>query len=392
METSFILFEPEYPNWYKKTVKAERVIHKNEKRIKLLFDFDKELINLVHKIEGARWSATLYAWHVPDNAGAVEKIYELFRSVATIYFINPECDSKPEIRIIFHTKILASDLQKEKIDQLNKYKYWLRDRRYSESTIESYLDAIKKVFIYYKDKSVHEITNEDIIKFNNDFIIKNNYSLSLQNQIISSIKLFFNRIGNRKIEIDEIQRPKRWRRLPVVMSKEEVEKLLKSPVNLKHRMMLSLIYACGLRRSELMNLTPVSIDFDRKLLIIRHAKGNKDRVAPLPLKIIERIKEYISLYKPEKWLFEGYVKGEKYSEGSLQEVFRKHIELVGIKKKVTLHSLRHSYATHLLENGTDLRYIQEILGHKSSKTTEIYTHVTTKNIERIKSPFDDLNI
>ena len=154
--------------------------------------------------------------------------------------------------------------------------------------------------------------------------------------------------------------------------------------------MLSLIYACGLRRSELLNLRPYDVDSKRKLLIIRQSKGKKDRIAPISDKLINLLRTYYKEYQPGTWLFEGQFKGNKYSEQSLQSVLKQALEKASIKKPATLHWLRHSFATHLLENGTDLRYIQELLGHNSSKTTEIYTYVSTKNLQNIKSPFDDL--
>lgn len=154
--------------------------------------------------------------------------------------------------------------------------------------------------------------------------------------------------------------------------------------------MLSLIYSCGLRRSELLNLTLNDIDSKRGLVIIRQSKGRKDRVAPLSEKILELLREYYNAYKPNKWLFEGQDKKNQYDEKSLASVLKQALAKSGIQKPVSLHWLRHSYATHLLENGTDLRYIQEILGHSSSRTTEIYTHVSNKNLQRITSPFDNL--
>ncbi len=154
--------------------------------------------------------------------------------------------------------------------------------------------------------------------------------------------------------------------------------------------MLSLIYACGLRRSELLNLKPVHIDSKRHLLIVLNAKGKKDRVVPVSDKTIGMLRDYYKIYRPKIWMFEGQIAGEPYSETSLQDVLKHAVRKANIHKPVTLHWLRHSYATHLLESGTDLRYIQELLGHKSSKTTEIYTHVTEKSLEKIKSPFDDL--
>ncbi len=154
--------------------------------------------------------------------------------------------------------------------------------------------------------------------------------------------------------------------------------------------MLSLIYSCGLRRSELLHLKPGDIDSKRNLIVIRQSKGKKDRIVPLSLKILEMLRAYYQQYRPKKYLFEGQQAGTIYSEQSLQSVLKQALQKANIKKPITLHWLRHSYATHLLEAGTDLRYIQELLGHNSSKTTEIYTHVSTKSIQHIKSPFDDL--
>ena len=154
--------------------------------------------------------------------------------------------------------------------------------------------------------------------------------------------------------------------------------------------MLSLIYACGPRRSELLNLKISDVDSKRHMLIIRNSKGYKDRQMPISDKTIEMLREYYKTYKPQTWLFEGQKSGEKYSEESLAKVLKNAVNKANIRKTVTLHWLRHSYATHLLEAETDLRYIQELIGHKSSKTTKIYTHVSQKSLQKIKSPFDDL--
>jgi len=154
--------------------------------------------------------------------------------------------------------------------------------------------------------------------------------------------------------------------------------------------MLSLLYSCGLRRSELLQLLPADIDRNRKMVIIRQGKGNKDRVVPLSDKISLMLGDYIKTYKPEHYLFEGMVPGTAYDERSLANVLKQSVTKAEINKPVSLHWLRHSYATHILEAGTDLQYIQELLGHKSSRTTEIYTHVSTHSLQKIKSPFDDL--
>jgi integrase/recombinase XerD len=178
--------------------------------------------------------------------------------------------------------------------------------------------------------------------------------------------------------------------LPNVLSKEEVKLILGALSNIKHKTMLSLIYSCGLRRSELLKLKPSDIDSKRNIIIVRAAKGKKDRIVPLSDKILEMLREYYKTHKPKTWLFEGQNENQPYDERSLSNVLKQALAKTNIKKPVSLHWLRHSYATHLLEAGTDLRYIQEILGHSSSRTTEIYTHVSTQSIQKIISPFDTL--
>ncbi|KAB2878680.1 tyrosine-type recombinase/integrase [bacterium] len=267
---------------------------------------------------------------------------------------------------------------------------WMTHKRYSESTINTYLDAAKSFLMFVYPKPIQSVTIDDVVLYVNEYIIKRGLSFSYQNQVINAVKLFFREVEHCSLDVDKLERPRREYKLPNVLSKEEVASILKAHTNVKHKTMLSLIYACGLRRSELLNLKPSDVDSKRGLLIIKQAKGRKDRIAPISEKVIEMLREYYKMYKPNVWLFEGQNSGEQYSEKSLQNVLKQSLEKVQIKKPVTLHWLRHSYATHLLEAGTDIRYIQELLGHKSSKTTEIYTHVSTKSLQKIKSPFDDL--
>ena len=218
----------------------------------------------------------------------------------------------------------------------------------------------------------------------------NKYSASYQNQIVNAVKLFFRGIEHKQLQPELIHRPKTQKLLPNVLSKEEIKLILNAHGNIKHKAMLSLIYSCGLRRSELLHLKLTDIDSKRGLVIIRQGKGRKDRIAPLSEKILNLLRDYYTAYKPNLWLFEGQDKKSQYDERSLQNVLKQAVEKSRITKPVSLHWLRHSYATHLLENGTDLRYIQEILGHSSSRTTEIYTHVSNKSLQKIVSPFDTL--
>jgi len=343
---------------------AKIISHKGEKRIAVYFEKNKDLIERIKKLEGSRWSQSLKVWHLPNT--------EKYRNQFQIIF--------PETKLI----------NEEGIEAITKFTLWLRSKRYSEKTIITYCDGLKSFLVFYNKKPIQSITNEDVIIFNNEYIIKNKLSESYQNQIVNAIKLYFKIIRETKIDIEKIHRPKRAKTLPNVLSKEEVKAILEAPTNIKHKMMLSLIYSCGLRSGELLALEPKHIDSKRNIVLLKNSKGKKDRIAPLSPKILELLRSYYLIYKPVKYLFEGNIIGEQYSEKSLQSIIKQSIKKASIKKPVTLHWLRHSYATHLLESGTDLRYIQELLGHSSSKTTEIYTHVSTKNIQQIKSPFDDL--
>lgn len=346
-------------NWSAKIIK-----HNHEQRIAVLFEKDAALIAWVKTFQGARWSQTHTYWHVPDNDKNRKKL-----GLKTLTELSPNEDG---------------------LRGLENFKRWLRSKRYSENTISVYLDAAKSLLVFFNQKALNEITNDDVILYNNNYILKNNLSASYQNQIVSAIKLFFTTVQDRKIEIESIHRPKRAKVLPNVLSKGEIKLILEAHSNIKHRAMLCLIYSCGLRRRELIDLKLADIDSKRDIVIIKQAKGKKDRIAPLSPKVLELLRDYYKNYKPGVWLFEGQVKGEQYSEQSLQCVLKQAIKKAGITKPVSLHWLRHSYATHLLESGTDLRYIQELLGHSRSRTTEIYTHVSTKSLQQIKSPFDDL--
>lgn len=340
------------------------ITHKGEKRIAVFFGKDDVLIDRIKRINGSRWSQSRKVWHVPDT----DENREIFGLALIVDFLpNPE-------------GILS----------LETFRNWLRSKRYSENTIKSYIDAMKSFLVFHNSKALADLTSDDVIRYNNEYVLKNNLSASYQNQIVNAIKLFFRTVQDKSMEIEKVHRPKRSKILPNVLSKEEIKQILEAHRNLKHKTMLCLMYSCGLRRSELLNLRPFDIDSKRNIVIIRQSKGRKDRIVPLSAKILEMLRHYYKEYKPLVWLFEGRIDGRRYSEFSLQCVLKQALEKAGIEKRVTLHWLRHSYATHLLESGTDLRYIQELLGHNSSKTTEIYTHVSTKSLQQIKSPFDDL--
>lgn len=370
--------------------------HDDRKVVFLVFEKDYRLIQEIKKLPGATWSQSQGKWYIPDEQFDLGETFENLTDLFYIDYASLKKSSEAATDFKVPVKVKRSydepgELTPAASREIEKFIAWMKQKRYSDRTVKSYTMSIKTFLKFYAGKPIEEITNKDLIEFNSQFIIGNGLSASFQNQILSGVKLFYSRLYKVKLDIDEIERPRRSRKLPNVLSKEEVKRIIEAPTNLKHRVMLSLLYACGLRRSELLNLRPGNVDSKRGLLIILNAKGQKDRVVPISNKTIELLREYYKTYKPKVWLFEGQTPGTGYSEQSLQSVLKQSVEKANIKKPVTLHWLRHSYATHLLESGTDLRFIQELLGHKSSKTTEIYTHVSTDSLKKIRSPFDDLD-
>ncbi len=341
---------------------AKIVKHKSESRIAVYFEKNVEAIKRMKELTDARWSITLKAWHLPDTEA-----------------------NRARFKLQPPKEILSA----EAAEQLHRFSQWLLSRRYSHNTHKTYTEALKSFFGFFGHKPIGEITNNDVIVYNNEFILKNKLSASYQNQIVSAIKLYFGTVESKRLEINELERPIREKKLPNVLSKEEIKLILDAPTNIKHKTMLAVIYSCGLRRSELLNLKPADINSQRGVIIVRQAKGKKDRIVPLSPKVLVLLRNYYTAFRPTNWLFEGQTHGP-YDARSLSNVLKQSLAKAKIKKPVSLHWLRHSYATHLLESGTDLRHIQEILGHSSSRTTELYTHVSTKSIRNVKSPFDDL--
>jgi integrase/recombinase XerD len=356
----------------------------NKPTIRLEFPFDFELKELVKTFPGCEWDPKQKVWWVPYTEDQFKGILRSFRGKAWL-----DCSQFQAVKLSPSYPELPP-LTEVIICEVKSFEDWMRSKRYSESTIKTYMESIGIFFRYWNNKPLKEIDNEDFEKFNKEYVIERGYSASFQNQIVNALKLFFRNRQQRKLNIELIYRPKRAKVLPNVLSKEEVKAILEVHGNIKHRTMLSLIYACGLRRSEILNLKPTDVDSKRGILLIRQAKGKKDRITPLSGKLVELLRQYYIACKPTTWLFEGQIKREQYSSESLQSVLKQALRKCGIQKPVTLHWLRHSYATHLLESGTDLRFIQELMGHNSSKTTEIYTHVSTKSLQNIKSPLEDL--
>jgi integrase/recombinase XerD len=288
-------------------------------------------------------------------------------------------------------EIRDRELDGETMQGVENVRRYLSEKRYSARTIESYISLIILFFKYFIPRKPADLTEEDISDFFNDYVLFNKYSSSYQNQIISGLKIYFRLNGIGRIDSSVFGRPRKRRTLPKVFSKDEVQKILNSVRNNKHRLLLWMIYSCGLRRSEVTNIKMKDLDRQRGILNILEAKGKVDRFVPVSGKVWEKIDEYVRIYHPSYWLFEGQT-GGKYSSESVYRVFKQALKNAGIRKEVGVHSLRHSYATHLHESGLDIRYIQELLGHKSTRTTEIYTHVSRRNLIAVRSPIEDMEL
>ncbi len=372
-------------------------IHLNRQEIGLktyyyiTFPFNRNLYALFRSFEHVHWDKYEKSFVFDKNDLSIDSLLSHVEGKALLEFREKRLESVEYKRSHLRPSDFLEPLDDIKSHEIVRFEHYLQSKRYSSNTIKVYAETLRVFLRYFASKAIEEISNDDLIAFNNDYILKNNFSSSFQNQLVNAVKLYYSAIQHKKIDVELVHRPRREKTLPNVLSKEEVKSILDAPYNLKHRAMLSMIYSCGLRRSELLNLTKLDIDSKRMVVIIRMAKGKKDRIVPLSPKILILLRDYYKSYKPKHFLFEGQ-DGGRYSEKSLENVFKQSLLKARIEKPATMHWLRHSYATHLLESGTDLRYIQNLLGHKSSKTTEIYTHVSTKNIQNIRSPFDDLEL
>lgn len=342
------------------------VIKEVDDEYKVIIDYSVESVRKIKSIRGKRWSSDEMAWFVPKIQVNLSKIRILFED-EDIIIVNE----------------VASVLIEEMVCNLKL-------KGYSSKTIKAYVGHINRL-ANYMNKPLDKLTSDDVKVYILYLIDELKTSHSFANQAISSIKFLWSNVLFRKSStLDLLPRPKKERKLPSVLSKEEVLKILNSVENEKHKTILVMIYSAGLRVGEAVNLKTEDIDSERMLVRVRQGKGKKDRYTLLSKIALKQLRRYYGLYKPKNWLFPGGKSNDHISERSVQKVFIRACTKSKIIKKATVHTLRHSFATHLLEGGTDLRYIQELLGHSSSKTTEIYTHVTNKNLRNIKSPLDNI--
>lgn len=268
----------------------------------------------------------------------------------------------------------------------------LRLRNYSPRTIKAYSSCVRAFARHIAPTLPRDATEHHVRSYLLYLLEEKERPAGTVNQVFNALKFLYEELYHRSLVIRDLPRPRKERRLPVVLSTDEIRRILDAPKNPKHRLMLSLLYSAGLRLGEVVRLRPEDLDRDRRMIHVRQGKGAKDRRTILSPSVLERVDAYLAFARPIKYLFEGTRPGVPYSPRSVQNVFEAAREKAGIKKPATVHSLRHAFATHLLEQGTDIRYIQELLGHSSLKTTEIYTHVAAKVVQNIPSPIEILGL
>jgi integrase/recombinase XerD len=346
---------------------AKIITHKGSKRIAVYFEKNAELIARIKQIEGARWSQSLVAWHLPDTV-----------------------ENRIRFKIaLTEGKSVLSQIQDHNQLVLKRFIEEIQLKGYSSSTLKTYRNEFGVFLNFLKEIPAANCTVEDVRNYILYCINELQLSEATVHSRINAIKFYYEQVLKQERFLLEIPRPKKPLKLPKVIAPADIKKLFEATPNLKHNTMLKLCYGLGLRVSEIVNLKITDIDSASMQVFIERAKGKKDRYANLPESILGQLRTYFVEYKPKLYLFEGQYGGQ-YSSRSAQQVFRNALQKAKINKTVGIHSLRHSFATHLLEQGTDIRFIQELLGHNDIKTTLIYTEVSDKSIRKIISPLDNL--
>lgn len=374
------------------TITLRKTRHKDRELLLVSFPYHFETKEYVKGFEGVRWSTELKSFYLPFSKTITNSLFQYLRRKK--YFVDYSAlktsgaPSSNKIKATRKKTGTTNRPSKEVHEKILSFRKWMAQKRYSANTIKTYESMLLIFFGFHHTKSVEEITKEDVENFNSQYILENGYSYTYQNQAINALKLFNAYLGVDWLYMDSLERPKKQYKLPEVLSIDEVKSLLSSISNLKHKTLLSILYACGLRIGETLSIKTKDLNLKRRYTHIKSGKGHKDRYVPIPKQMCALLEKYIEAYKPREYLFEG-ANGGKYSPVSARQLLKRSLIAVGINKSITLHTLRHSHATHLLENGTDIRYIQELLGHNSPKTTMIYTHVSSTSLDKIKNPFDD---
>ena len=371
-----------------KSITLYHLMIKNQKMIGIKFSPDKLIQNLIKGLPDPKWSKQYNMAYIPNNKTNLGIIFTTFKGIVWINY-NRFLTNKP-----INTNNETVDVQwfrnRTTVPQYRlcpeEYLLKLELKRYANSTVKTYVTYFEMFINHYKERKLETLDESDIRAYL-QILIRKDVSNSYLNQVINSIKFYYETVLGMPNRFYEIERPRKDHKLPKVISKEEVIAIIEHTNNLKHRCIVQLLYGSGLRRSELLNLKLNDIDSKRMLIRVKRAKGNKDRLTLLSKNALKDLRMYFKEWKPQEYLFEGR-KASKYSAVSVLNIVKNAAIKAKITQNVTPHVLRHSFATHLLESGVDLRQIQVLLGHGSSKTTEIYTHVATNTFKEIKNPLD----
>jgi site-specific recombinase XerD len=360
----------------------------SQKQIGLKFFTDKIIQTVIKGLPNARWSNTHNMAYIKNTPKNLDLIYQDFKGIA---WVNGNYFYDKKTNLEHHTPSSINEFRKRTVPEGYKtcpesFLLKLELKHYAFNTCKTYI-SLFEVFINDQRNKELDLINENDIRLYLQALIQQGKSESYINQMINSIKFYYEIVLEMPNRFYKLERPLKRQPLPKVISLEEVQKIIEITKNIKHKCIISLLYSAGLRRCELLNLKIENIDSNRMVINIVNSKRNKDRITILSPTVLTELRTYIKEYRPKVYLFEG-LNGNQYSAESVLKIVRKAGENANIAKRVTPHMLRHSFATHLLENGTNLRYIQSLLGHSSSKTTEIYTQVATNHLKTIKSPIE----
>ena len=366
----------------KHKVVLTEIEHRSKDCYGIGFYYNLELKEIVKSIGYVKWSARNKTFYVAKEKLSLHNLYNLL-NVKGVYVDYSAIKNRKATKKRRTPRTISED-NKQVIRAFVRY---LRGLRLSENTIKTYFTFVADFVEFIGKKPLDELTNIDVRLFVEQQVAYKRYAISTHRQLISAIKHFGRFLPDSNLEVEALPRPSNSRYLPSVLSKEEVIDILRATKNIKHRAIIALLYSAGLRIGEVIDLELRNIDVDRRQLFIKNAKGRKDRVVVLAESFIPLYRNYYMTYKPKRYFIESPTY-EKYSAGSIRNFLKRSCKHAGIRKRVTPHTLRHSYATHLIENGVGLRYVQDLLGHAKPETTMIYTHVAKKDLMQIQSPLD----
>ena len=366
------------------SITLKHLLIDNHKCIGLQYNTNKVLQALVDSFPNVSWSKLYGMYYIPNTKTNLELVFKTFRGVAWVngnYFFAERTINKENTDVNFDQ--YRNRLPKEGLKYCpEEYLLKLELKRYAGNTVRNYVSSFEAFINHYYKTDPIDLNEIDVRNYLQK-LIQEGKSNSYVNLAVNSIKFFYEVVHGMPNRFYSIERPRKQKQLPSVLSKEEIIMLMEHTNNIKHKCIVGLLYSSGLRRGELLNLLVTDIDSKRMMVHIKNAKGNKDRYSILSPSILADLKVYYKEHRPKKYLFES-PKGDKYSGTSVLNIVETAAKKAGIARKVTPHMLRHSFATHLLESGTDIRHIQLLLGHSSTKTTEIYTHVANSSFMDIK--------